>query len=56
LGWADNVSSSTTLLLYSDVHPANATLSSNVLSYWLTLSALDTDGNWSRTVTSFFVP
>jgi hypothetical protein len=53
LGWADDISSSTTLLLYSDVHPTNASLSSTVLPYWLTLSALDTDGNWSRTVTSF---
>jgi hypothetical protein len=55
LGWADNVSSSTTLLLYSDVHPTQSQLSSAILPYWLLLSATDDQGNWSRTVSSFFV-
>lgn len=55
LGWADDVASSTNLLLYSDVHPSQAQLGSNFLPYWLHLSAVDDRGNWSRTVSSFFV-
>ena len=55
LGWADDVPSSTTLLLYSDVHPTDATLTSAYLPYWWTLSAVDSYGNWSQTVSSFTV-
>jgi hypothetical protein len=55
LASADNIPSTTTLLLYTDVHPTQAQLPSNVLPYWMTLTAVDQDGNWSETISSFIV-
>lgn len=55
LGWADDVPTSTTLLLYSDLHPTQSTLSAKLLPYWLTLRATDGYGNWSQSVVSFTV-
>lgn len=51
----EGISSTTTLLLYSDVNPTSAMLSDNFLPYWWHLRATDTYGNWSETITSFVV-
>jgi hypothetical protein len=55
LGSADAVPSSTTTLLYSDIHPSGASLSSAILPYWYELTAVDGYGNWSERIDSFTV-
>jgi hypothetical protein len=55
LASADDIPSTTSLLLYTDVNPAKMQLPMTVLPYWMTLTAVDQDGNWSETIGSFIV-